>query len=185
MPAPYNNVRSKLARAVCAYLQSQNCGSFADVVPYEFDRNVLYPITIIRPAKGTPEVPLTGMLRVMVLVTIMGSATHGEGEPNPDLARVNFDSRVAQTFDALMQTSDGQTLRATAQAITDAGRALATAVDASAAGVQLAANNADMADFTCFDVYDAGFENTDPDSEGCSWCETLVFEMVCCGSAVN
>jgi hypothetical protein len=154
-------------------------------VPYEFDRNVLYPITIIRPAKGTPEVPLTGLLRVVVLVTIMGSATHGEGEPNPDLARVNFDARVAQTFDALMQTSDGQTLNATAQAITTAGRALATAVDASAEGVQLASNNADMADFTCAAVYDGGFEDTEPDAEGCSWCETLVFEMVCCGSAIN
>ncbi len=184
--ANYNNLRSKLNRAIAAYLVSQACGSVDDISPANSRTASKYPNTKIRCTIGKPEVPLTGLRRMPVLISIRGSATQKPGEPNPDLARVNFDARVAATYDAMLQSDDDQTFRATARAITATGRALAVVVDPNdPESVQFAANNADMVDFTCQAVYDTGEGDGEPDAEGCDWHEILTFEVLCSPSNVD
>src|ERR1035437_5076897 len=130
MPAPFNRIRSKLNRAIVAYLIEKGCGSADDTFPENTQKNRTYPVTTVRAGVATPAVPLTGIRSVPVHITIRGSAA-----TNPDTrvvvvdAREAFDLRLSAVYDALMQSDDNRTLRATAAAITSAGRALT--VDAS------------------------------------------------------
>lgn len=136
--------------------------------------------------RGTPEVPLTGIYRIQTALSLKGSASQDPSEPNVQLARTQFDNRIATVYDALMQSDDGDTLKATARLITAAGRALATVIDPlDPASVRFASNNADMADFTCTDWYDGGFGDGQADAEGCSWEEILLFDAVCCSANVD
>ena len=178
MIAPFNNLRSKLNRAIAAYLVSQGCGGVGDVVPANSRQPKSYPNTTVQSTLSKPEVPLTGLRRVTVHISIKGSAVIDPSEPNPEVARINFDKRVAQTYDALMQSDDDETLRATAAAITEAGRALAVPADDSPEAAQFAANNSDMEDFTCSSWYDMGEGDGEPSGEGCAWNEILIFEAL-------
>lgn len=178
MAESYTRLRSKLDRAICAYLVSAGCGSPKDILPNNSVEPSTYPNTTVRSTISKPEVPLTGLRRIMVHISIKGSATVTNKEPNQQLPRVLFDRRVSDTYDAMMQSDDDQTLRATARAITAAGRALAVPIDpANAEAVQFAANNADMTEFTCQGVYDAGEGDGMADADGCSWEEILMFEI--------
>lgn len=185
MAAPYHNLRSKLNRAIAAYLISKGVGGPSDTGPANARTLSTYPRTTVRATIGKPEPPLTGNYRVPVHVSIKASATQEPDEPNLDIARKLFDERLANVFDALMQSDDDQTLRKTADDITAAGRALAVAVDASPEAVQFAANNADMVDFTLLGWYDGGFGDGEPDAEGNAWEEILIFEALCCASNVD
>jgi hypothetical protein len=167
----YNNVRSKTARAIAAYLISSGVGTAADTSAANVASDSTYPRTTIHPGIAIPEVPMTGIYRVKTMVSIRGSAI----VVNPDIdPRVAFDSRVSAVFDAMMMSDDGATLDYTASAITAAGRALSTS-----------SGNADMADFTCQALYDGGFGDGEPSSDGSSWEEILMFDAVCCGSALS
>lgn len=185
MAEAYHRLRSKLNRAVAAYLISVGAGGRQDVLPYSSLILKVYPNTTIWAIRSHVEVPLTGLRRLMVHVSVKGSGVQQVGEPNPEEARVTWDQRVAATQDALMQTADGITLHATALAITAAGRALAVPVDNSPAAAQFAANNVDMVDFTCQAWYDAGEGEGTADAEGCSWEEVLMFEALCSPSNVD
>jgi hypothetical protein len=182
MPAPFQNLRSKLNRAICAYLLTfEDTGTAQDISPGNSQSKNVYPLTIVHSTIARPNPPLTGIYQITVHISVKGSATQTNGEPNPEFARVQFDQRLAATYDAMMQSDDNQSLLATAKGISAAGRALA--VDASngadANQVQFAANNADMVDFTCEAVYDGGFGDGKPDEEGCSWVEILIFDCLC------
>ena len=170
----YNNVRSKLDRAIAAYLVSAGAGTVADTFPYSSTASKSYPNTTVWAQRAIPDPPMTGIRRVTVHVSIKGSAVNAPKEQNPEQARVAFDARVSAVYDALMQTEDGETFNATAEAITEAGRALAESDDAT-----VAANNADMADFTCSGWYDAGEGGGEAKAPGCSWEEILIFEALC------
>lgn len=185
MAAPYSKTRSKLNRAIAAYLVSVGAGGPDDVSPANSRASKGYPNTTVRATLSKPEVALTGLRRITVHISIKGSATQNPKEPNSDVARLNFDKRVGDAEDALMQSADGQSLRETARLITAAGRALAVAVDGSDEAVLLAANNADMVDFTCSGWYDAGEGDGEAEGEGCSWEEILIFEALCSPSNVD
>lgn len=186
MAAPYSNLRSKLNRAIAAYLVSVGAGSIEDVAPANSAGSSKYPNTTVRATMSKADVALTGLRRISVQISIKGSATIGINEPNKDVSRLNFDTRVANTDDALMQTDDGQTLRATAGLIAAAGRALAVVVDPNdPKSVLFAANNADMVDFTCQGWYDVGEGDGEANEEGCSWEEILMFEALCSPSNVD
>ena len=194
MAEPFNRLRSKLNRAIAAYLLNPNaylavpdaslvpCGAKDDILPANAITPNTYPNTTVQATLSKVEVPLTGLRRISVHLSIKGSAVQEVGEPNPEQKRVEFDQRIANTYDALMQSDDGQSLRATARAITAAGRALAVPVDNTAAALQLAANNADMADFTCQAWFDSGEGDGMANAEGCSWEEILMFEALCSAS---
>lgn len=183
MPAPFNNLRSKLDRAICAWLISQGCGSVDDLVPFLSVKELKYPNTKVHSTLSQPDEKFTGNRRVKIQISIKGAADPDEGESS----RIEFDQRVAQTMDALMQTDDEQTLAFTAAAITTTGRAMAVdptfGMDLTAA--QFAKDNADMADFTCLEWYEAGEGDGLADAEGCAWEQVLMFEAVACPSAIN
>ena len=81
----------------------------------------------------------------------------------------------------MMADDNGFDLSYTAQQITIAGNALKTNADAT-----IAANNADMGDFTCLQWMEAGEGDGDEtDSEGCDWEEVLLFECVACPCAIS
>lgn len=181
----YHNLRSKLNRAVAAYLVSAGCGSVNDILPAQSTATRPYPNTTVKSTIGTPDPPLSGDYRVKLHISIKGSATQGVSEPNPQLSRVNFDNRVSQTFDALMESDNGIDLEATAVLITAAGRALAVPADGSPAAILFAQNNADMADFSCLQWVDGGFGDGPANDEGCSWEEILIFDVLACASNVD
>lgn len=185
MPAPWNNLRSKLDRAICAFLTSQGTGSVVDIVPTVKGTIAQFPITIVHSTVLRPYPVMTGDYRGEVHISIRGSAVLAQTEPNLDRGRIDFDKRIAQTMDALMQTNDNATLVYTAQQITLAGQAMAVAADASPAAIAFAANNADMADFTCINWFDGGFGDGQPDESGCNWEEILIFDAICCGNALS
>lgn len=180
MGAPYNNVPSKLERAIVAYLITQGAGTITDVFPSRAVAARDFPNTTVIPVRGVPVALFTGNYTFTVHILIAGSATLPTGESNPDTAWVQFEQRVAATNDAMMMSTDGQTLFATAAAITAAGRALATG-----GTTQQQANNKDMADFTCLQVVDGGYGNGDARSAGCDWLEVITFNIDACGSAIN
>jgi hypothetical protein len=185
MAAPYNVLRSKLNRALVAYLVNSGAGGIPDIFPGNSVGEKSYPNTVVLSTLSRPEIPMTGIRRISVHISIKGSATQKtNAESNPEQARVDFDNRCATTYDALMQTVDGQTLKATAVLITAAGQAMAVPVDGTAAAIKFANNNADMADFTCQEWYDIGEGDGEADAEGCSWEEILMFEAVVSGSAI-
>ncbi len=76
-----------------------------------------------------------------------------------------------------MMSEDNETLRATQEAITAAGRALATT-----GTVQAQANNADMADYTCQYWAEKELDGGNPrDNEGTdtsNWAEIAGFEAI-------
>lgn len=155
------------------------------MLPFNSRKAKGYPNTTIHATLSKPEVALTGLRRIRVHVSVKGSAVKKvKGEPD-EAARMRFDQRVGETCDALMQSDDGETLRATAEAITAAGRALAVPADDSAFAAAFAAANADMAEFTCQGWYDAEEGDGAADEEGCAWEEVLVFEALCSGSDVD
>lgn len=123
MALPYHNLRSKLNRAIRAWLISQDCGTENDIhVGFNVkDRD--FPLTTIRAAIGTPMPHFSGNYSIRTMITVKGRAQQNS-DGDPELARILFDERLAKTFDALMQTDDNQTLRFTAKSITSAGRGL-------------------------------------------------------------
>lgn len=175
-PLPFNRLRSKLNRAIAAYLVSAGAGTDDTVSPANSRQSKGYPNTTVRATIAKPEVPLTGIRRIIVHVSVKGSAVQENDAVSEDVARAAFDLRLSQTADALMQSDDGRTLRATAAAITAAGR-------------QLAADNptdhADLADFACQAWYDGGEGDAAPDETGTSWEEILIFEAVCSPANVD
>lgn len=184
----YGNIRSKLTRAICAYLVSKgNCGTVNDILPNFTTANSGYPNTAVTATISRPDSQFTGSRRIPVQISIKGSATQDDAETNPNQPRVDFDNRVQNTSDNLMQTDDEMTLNFTAAAITAAGRAMA--VDASNGAdpvqAQFAADNADMADFTCQNWFESGEGDGQADEEGCSWEEILLFEAIACPSALG
>lgn len=184
MPAPFSNLRSKLNRAIAAYLVNAGCGSIDDILPANATVSIGYPNTVINSRGGVPEIPMTGIYRVTVYIQVRGTATDANGEPNLQAGRIAFDQRVAQTYDALMQGDNGIDLTYTAAQINAAGRGLATPFDNSPAAISLAKNNSDMVDFSIVGNgwYDKGFGDGEPDEEGCAWMEVMIFEAVCCAS---
>lgn len=186
MAAPFNKLRSKVNRAVAAYLVSQGCGSFQDTVAANTQAPTGYPNTTVHATLSLAEVNMTGLRRVKLQISIKGSATTDPGQPNEDSVRVQFDNRIALVYDAMMQTDDGQTLRYTARAITAAGRALAVSQQpGNPDSDQLAANNADMVDFTCQAVYDMGEGDGEPSEDGTAWEEILLFDILASPSNVD
>jgi hypothetical protein len=184
IPFPYPKIRSKLNRAIAQYLIINGVGTSADVFPAHNIIAKLFPYTVVKSTVGKPEVPMSGIYRVQVAIQIYGSAVVPK---DSNLTRQDmldaFEYRVGQTHAALMQTDTyGQSLFATAVAITQAGNAMAVAVDQTPAAIAFAKQNIDMAAFTCGAWYDAGFGDTEPDDVDCDFRETLLFEAQVAGN---
>ena len=117
MAAPFNRIRSKLNRAICAYLIKQGCGTAYDTFPENWKSAKGYPNTTVRSGVATPSPKLTGNREIPVHISVKGSAMQSRDDA-PNSARLAFENRLATVYDALMQSGDGHTLRETAAAIT-------------------------------------------------------------------
>lgn len=185
MAESFNNIRSKLNRAIVAHLIAEGAGSAVDCTPFLSSGSKVIPCTVVRAKVGKPVIPFSGNYDIIVHITIRGTATVEIGEIDAEAARRAFDERVAATYDALMQTDDNQTLRYTAKSITSRGRALAVDDGSGAEATLKAQQNADMEDFTCLRVEDGGFGDPNPNDQESLWEEVLVFEMTACGSNIG
>jgi len=175
----YHNLRSKLDRAVVAYLISVGAGSDKDTFPANSIESTEYPLTVAQTLGGIPDPVLVGNYKMRIAVSVKGSVSKFIDDTNDQAARMAHDERVSDVFDALMQSDDDRTLRATARLINAAGRALAMYP------VDIAAHNADMADFTIIQWLDGGFGDGKSDEAGCDWIETLYFDVIACPSNVD
>lgn len=190
MTTHYSNLRSKLDRAICAWLVNQLVGGVDNILPFASVKISPYPNVEVHSTLSKPDPDFSGNRRVQVQISIKGSATKDPNNPDSENPRIQFDNLVAAVGDALMQTDDnGVSLNATARGITTAGRALAvdSTNGAIPAAVQFAKDNADMVNFTCQMWIDAGEGDgeIDADEEGCSWNEVLMFEALACPSNVD
>lgn len=180
-PLPPTSLRSKLDRAIVAYLISVGIGDQTNVLPHKTHRKMdALPLVIVRSTVGMPE-GQDGNDRIRVRISILGSAGVDEDEPNPVVSRVNHDALIGKVRAALRQSDNGgATLDATCVLINVAGRALAVPADASPEAALVAQNNADMADFTLDQWYDAGFGDGEPLDSAYAWEEVLLFDAVAC-----
>lgn len=179
MGAPYNSLRSKNNRAIVAYLASEGAGTLLDIFPFDYGALKAYPNTVVDTSVGHPEVMFSGLYRCRVQLIVRGTESQpNNGQPvNPAAPRQNFDTRVGNTFDAMMQSDDdGRSLFATARAITAAAYAAAAATPKEFG---------DLVDYTCTNVYEAGFGRSETIPDACAWQEILLFDVVCCASAVS
>lgn len=173
----YSNLRSKLNRAVVAHLINEDCGTAANVIPFlsRTEKTIQNSEcnTVVRTRVGKPRVMFSGVYDVVLHITIRGSAVQDVIDDDLQVARLAFDERVARTFDAMMQSDDGQSLNWTAKSITSLGRGLAV-IDPT--------NDGDMDDFTCLSLTDDGFGDPNPNDQECIWEEVLLFNACVCGS---
>ncbi len=184
------SLRSKLDRAIVAYLQTQ--GVCDNISPANSSEDSEYPNVTVWCHDGKPSAQYSGSYEFQVMIEMQGKATQqpvapGTDEPNPELQRVKLDELTDGVYEALMKeevTEDTQSLRATKDLITAAGRALAVA-DATPEGIQRAENNADMVDFTCQFWMESGITGGRPNVEGAAWKEVLQFTARACGSNVD
>lgn len=176
------NVGSQLDRAIVAWLVSQGVGTdpSCQVLPaYSTEENA-YPNITVHSLRSQNEPQLAGNKSFTVQVRIAQAASREVKDPNPENARVILDLLTGQCAYALLQSNDGQSLNLTAQNITTAGRALAASADPT-----IAANNADMANFTCQYLFDQGQTRGKPSDEAAAWVEVLNFTAVANPSAVD
>ncbi len=183
------NIPSQLERAIAAFLLANGCGTVDDVSPGRSLKLNTYPLTIVKTAQGSHDPQNTGTMVCQVQLQFKQSAINEKGEPNPGQAWVEFDARIGAAMAQMLQSNDGNTFDYTAHLITVAGRALAVAVtdqddpDGAAQAAQIAANNADMADFTLTHLYYKGYARGVPDDEASAWMDVHNFECHAC--AVN
>lgn len=104
-------------------------------------------------------------------------------EPNPQLNRVAMDQRVGRQMLALLRGT--YSLDETCADITNAGRALAVANDSTAEAILDAANNADMAEFTCLFGRYLGATRGQPEDGSCAWVEVRNMEFVAVPVAIT
>lgn len=176
MASPFNNVSSKLSRAICFYLISAGVDPIGGVNPIYTEDTSTYPNIKVIPQLLRPDPHYSGNYRGAVAVSIKGSVAGAQNQ-TAQAAREAFDTLCASTLDALSLSSDsGGDWQATANLINTAAYAQAVASPTT---------DSDLADFTMLQWIDGGFGPGKADAEGCSWEVVLMFEALCCGSNVN
>lgn len=176
------NVGSQLDRAIVAWLISQGVGTdpVCSVLPANSTSDNPYPNITVYATRSQNEPALAGNKTFTVQVRIASQASTAVNDENPENARVILDLLTGQCAYQLLQSNDGQSLNLTAMNITAAGRSLAASADPI-----VAANNADMANFTCQYLFDQGQTRGKPSEEGAAWIEVLNFSAVANPSAVD
>ena len=169
MPAPYNNLLSKLDRALMAFVVAGGAGTFADVFPAKRSQAKGLPDTICYSEKGD-EVG-TGNATRNCKSSIMVRTSGAEDGQAEQTARLASEQRVGKTFDLFKTVVAGQ--------LDTSGEDVATQITAAARALAISdpTNHADLADFTALDVIDkgvaAGFDDDD------AWVDTLHLEVIC------
>lgn len=186
MAAPFSTLRSKLDRAIVAWLIQQGV---ADSVFPANNSGIIQvadgPVVVVRSHSGFPVTAdaVGGPWQFDIEVGVHGSASPQPEDANQsDQQRYELDQVFAATVDALMQSdvADGQTLQLTADGITSAGQALAS-VTPVAPAVNL---NLDMVDFACDTWLPPTLDGGNPRVENAPtnttvWKEIANFKAIC------
>lgn len=188
MPAPPKipNLGSQLDRAIVAWLTLNNCGYVTDttaalIVPGNTPAiKISYPVIIAHAARSTTAPQNVGTQELTVQLRIEQTSVLEVNDPNPENTRVVLDQLVGQVAYQMLQSTDRMQLDVTCAGITAAGRALATDADP-----QVAANNADMVNFTVQYLRYDGQTRGKPSEEGASWVEILNFTAIANASAID
>lgn len=175
------SLRSKLDRAIVAYLKSR--GVCENVYPANYSQERAFPNVTVWSHAGSPSPQFTGTYRFRVDVRVQFQAPNQPEEVNPEASRVSVDTITDAVLEALLVTDTAQDLQATASLITNAGNALAVAIDDTEEATLRASNNADMAAFTCQQWLEAGLDGGAPSDDGAAWAEILSFTADAANSA--
>jgi hypothetical protein len=152
---------SKNVRAIRFYLISQGVAD-ADHVYHQFDSRLRAfndsPIVDVMQKPIGPEEQFTGNDISIIEIQVKFQAVN---QPNQqaEAQRIAFDAVVGKVRTAMMQSDDGQTLRATAAAINAAAYAAATAPGDGGIGDYTAKANADLNDYTLKALYQDVYGN--------------------------
>jgi len=173
----YHNLLSKNDRAIVAYLLAKKVGTPADVLTAKRSANRPKPCTVVWSERAAP-IEKTGSYTASVSIMVRTSAPMDPVSEDAAQPQLDSDARVAATFDAMFTMDDPAAeydSKGVAAQVTAAARALAASDPV---------HNADLADYTCLDVRDAGpeasfEENTDV------WVDTLNLQVDCCPSDVS
>ncbi len=178
-----NNIRSKLDRAIVAYLKTK-LPSGTNIYPANNSGTKALPNITVRSHRGRATIPFDGSWDFLVQIEAHYPAALQPGEANPDALRVAGDLLFDSAIDALMQTSNQVDLSETAAQISTAGRLLqsvGTAIEQ--------ANNADMLAFTCQIWANAELDGGNPAQDGGAdttrWAEIARFNATACPSNVD
>ena len=147
MPDPASDLQSKICRAIKALLIAEGAGSEEDTIAAPSQAARPIPNTTILAGDGTPFSG-PGNWQHPVTIDLRDTALTQPEETNPNRTRIDANNRCTRIVNALTRSDDTHTLYYTAQQLTAAGRAMATAVNSSAEAIQFAEDNADMAEFT-------------------------------------
>ena len=187
--AACTNLPSKLSRAIGAYLVSAGIDQ-SQVFPHFSAKERTFengPIVSPLIYPGQPSPSFTGDRRFKVGLQVKGNEANDGSAGAGEAARLIFDAFVGQVGEALMQSDDETTLRATATLINTAGRALAVAgtsdEESEKEDWRKAVNNADMEDFTVTQWIDSTFGGGE--AKDCSWEIMIMFEATACESNVD
>lgn len=144
------------------------------------------PLADVRSHDGAQVENVNGVYKFWIQIGIEGPAANQPDQVNKGAQSVALDNLAGQIIDALSISFDeGQTMQATADAITEAGRLLVTTGDAIEQ-----ANNADMLAFTCQYWYAGNLTGGNPRDEGgnvntTNWKELASFTAIACASNVS
>lgn len=166
---PLPNIGSQIERAVAAYLTSVGAGTEHQNFISNDSRDHQFPSNTIHAHKSVEEVRNSRIEAYQVQITSAFPAANQPGQSNPLMNRVQVDKWVGKVMAALSQRDTGQRdYRATATAITAAGRALYVADPV---------NDWDMADFTCQHIHFVGSVRFHEDGAGSTFVEVRSFEI--------
>jgi hypothetical protein len=172
---PVPNVGSQIDRAIRAYFIANGAGTADDIYTENDWRDRAFPNTTISARQSTEDAVNSRIEAYHVKIQCQWSAAGQPDDPNPESMRIAVDDRIGMIMAALSQTNDNEDFLATAQAITAAGRLLATT-----GTTQSMANNADMAAFTCSHIHFLGSKRGDPNVEGIAFLEERNFMVHAC-----
>lgn len=177
-------LQSKLARAIKALLVAEGAASENDTY-FEFSSaERTLPNTTILTGQSDELVKYSGIWKFPnISITFRDNAAVQPDETNPNAAWLAAQARYSLVRDTLSRIGDDGSTMFMRGEITTAGRALATAVDASEEAVQKAADNADMAQFTCTWWKDVDLGALRADAGGTFYEADLIFEAHAANSA--
>ena len=157
------NVGSQIERAMVAYFMDAYGADFIATQGLNFytsnDWKVRVAPCISVLASHSEETPTFSMDKdFFVTVEAVWKGNNEVGQPNTEINRVSIDNLIGVAEAAMCQTTTGQNRQATCDSINSFGRALASGTDA--------ANNSDMAAFTCLKVMSMGDRRAEKNAQG-------------------
>lgn len=150
------NLRDKNDRAIAAYISPiANGVAPINVYPSNCSGERALPEIDVITSQGLEDPPFSGLHILNVRVRIVYHAANQPDQANAQANSIALGKMADAVFDAFHVTNHPwQDYQATAQLITQAGNNLAfDQSGGTAAGIQSAADNADMADYSCIQFF--------------------------------